>query len=190
MSYDITTATARVPGGSNAALIQTAFDTALAVAERYCDRQFLYAADKATFVHPFASALQLSRYPLEQIVTVTGDNSASITDYHMEAGTGRVVLDSWAHGHQIKIGRQGLIAACVVDLELALWMVFDTIWAQVSSPGGGGAAAGGISSVSIPDVGTLRFDTGATPVSGGAGMGGLIPSMAESILDLYRLKSC
>ena len=191
MSYDITTATARVPGGSNAALIQTAFDTALAVAERYCDRQFLYAADKATFVHPFAPALQLSRYPLEQIVTVTGDNSASITDYHMEAGTGRVVLDSWAHGHQIKVDYAGGYKTLPADLELALWMVFDTIWAQVSSPGGGGgAAAGGISSVSIPDVGTLRFDTGATPVSGGAGMGGLIPSMAESILDLYRLKSC
>lgn len=192
MVWDITAATARVPAGSNAVLIQTAFDMALALAEKYCDRQFLYKAERATFTHPFAPALQLSRYPIEQIVAVTGDNTA-VTGYHMEAGTGRVVLDSWAHGHQISVDYAGGYKTLPADLEFALWSVFDTAWTSVQPGGSASAAAsGGIASVTVPDVGTIRFDTGAggAVASGGAAMGGLIPSTAASILDLYRLRQC
>lgn len=193
MAWDIATATARVPGGSNAVLIQTAFDAALAVAERYCDRQFLYAAERATFTHPFTDGLQLSRYPIEQVVAITGGTGVTIKDYHAEKGTGLIVLDGVTSAHQVQVDYAGGYKNLPADLELALWMVFDAIWAQVSNVGAAAAAgsSGAITSISVPDVGTIRFDNGSAPaVTGGAAMGGLIPGFAASILDLYRLKSC
>ena len=188
MAWDIATATARVPGGSNAALIQTAFDAALAVAERYCDRQFLYAAERATFTHPFTDGLQLSRYPIEQVVAITGGTGVTIKDYHAEKGTGLIVLDGVTSAHQVQVDYAGGYKTLPADLELALWMVFDAIWAQVSNIGAA-AAPSAITSVSIPDVGKITLSDGGAASSGGA-MNGLIPGFASAILDLYRLRQC
>jgi hypothetical protein len=192
MAWDIATATARVPGGSNATLIQTSFDTALAVAERYCNRNFMFTTEIATFTHSIGNKFQLSRYPVEKIISFTTDTGAAVTGFHSQDAVGLVVADASIGAHQVSIGYAAGYRVLPADLELALWMIFDTIWAQVSSPSGGGAA-GNISSVSIPDVGRISFDTGNSSSSGSGASGGafgFIPATAVNLLEPYRRKSC
>jgi hypothetical protein len=59
-------------------------------------------------------------------------------------------------------------------------------------PGGGAgtsAAGQGIESITIPDVGTIRFGGGGSKgVSGGAS--GVLPISSTTILNLYRLEVC
>ena len=76
------------------------------------------------------------------------------------------------------------------DLELALWMIFDQVWATLPGGGAGTSAAGqGIESITIPDVGTIRFGSGgASGAAGGAS--GVLPLSSTTILNLYRLEVC
>jgi len=190
--YDIATATARVPAGSLASLVQVSFDAALGVAERYCDRKFLFAHETVVVTHLTGNVISIPRYPVEDVYSAYSEQGVSLPDYHLVRNVGHVVFDGLPGGHQIAIEYVGGYKTLPADLELALWMIFDQVWASSSAGAGAGASSGSgaISRITVPDVGSISFDTGASPVSGGAAMGGLIPPMAAGILDLYRREGC
>lgn len=83
------------------------------------------------------------------------------------------------------------------DLEAALWMVFDNVWATTPGwglPAGstGGAGTGAVRSFGIDGM-SISYDTG-TSGSGSVGAGraeawGLLPANAVGILDFYRAES-
>lgn len=171
------------------AFVTAALNASLALAESYCDRKFLYAAERATFNHPRGASLSLPRYPLEQITAVTGDTTGAAIKYHMESGTGLVILDGWAGGHKIAVDYAGGYKTLPDDLLLALWLIFDAVWQSISQVGGAAGALDGVKSLTVVDVGTVSYfeggASGASSAKGGA-MGGAIPPVAAGILNLYR----
>ena len=198
--FDLATAKTRlnIIGATQDAALQACLDTALAVAEKYCDRQFMYAADSASFYYPYQMGLQLTRFPLEQVTSVLGSNGNSYLNFKMNKPTGQVLFAGAIGSDQIDVTYAGGYKTLPADLELALFTVFDNLWQTTpgwGAPAGGGVATAGgaIKSVAIPDVGTIQFDTsgssGAASAAGSFG-GGLIPASAASLLDLYRLEKC
>ena len=201
MAYDLATAKARlnITGATQDAALQACLDTALAIAEKYCDRQFMYAVDLASFYYPYQEGLQLTRFPLEQVTSVLGSNGNSYLNFKMNKPTGQVLFAGAVGSDQIDVTYAGGYKTLPADLEMALFTVFENLW--YATPGWGAPAGGSgvsttgsaIKSVAIPDVGTIQFDTsgssGAASTSGSFG-GGLIPASAASLLDLYRLEQC
>ena len=173
-------------------ILQVALDTALALAETYCNRRFMYATETATFHYPFSQSLQLNRYPLEQVVGIVpvGQVAIGTDQYQVILGAGQIKSLGWLSAKQIDVTYAGGYKTLPADLELALWMIFDSVWALIPGGGAGTSAAGqGIESITIPDVGTIRFGGGgSTGLSGGAS--GVLPISSTTILNLYRLEVC
>ena len=189
MTFDLATAKARlnipVVDVTKDASVQLSLDTALALAETYCNRKFTYAAETATFHYPFAQVLQLSRYPLEQVVSVTSDTTTiERSTYQAVLGAGQVKSSGWMSGNSIDVTYAGGYKILPPDLLLALWGIFDKVWAASS---GGAVGDRIVNSIQIPDVGTVKYEspnaTAAAPV-------GLIPATSVAMLDFYRLEVC
>ena len=191
--FDLATAKTRlgITGTGQDALLQVALDTSMALAERYCDRKFTYAAETVKFMHFAGRTMFLPRYPIEQVLSSTG--LPSETKVHHRLGTIEF------HGEQFiedaSISYAGGYKVLPDDLELGIWMILDQVWPSVNQTGGGSSlAAGGsaITSISVPDVGTLRFDTGGQSGSnvGGLSAVGLIPAISINLLDYYRRRTC
>jgi hypothetical protein len=192
MTYDLATARARVSipdtDTSKDPLLTAALEAALALAESYCDRYFRFKATKERAIHFVGGAAQLKRYPLKQVVAAIADG-VRLEKYHVESETGRVVGDGFLAAHELVIDYEGGYETLPADLELALWLVFDAVW-----PGFNGAGAAssisGVSSISVPDVGTLRFSADSAAGGSGAAEYGLLPLSAVAILNTYRRVLC
>lgn len=188
--FDQATAAARlnITDPSMVAMAGTTIDTALAIAETLCDRKFILADDEETFVHPFAHALLLRRYPIDEVTSISG--LAHSESYHADKPGGLIIIDGRATDHVVTVTYKGGYAVLPADLELALWLIFDTIWPSVS--GQGGAAAGGGAIKAIRSNGaSVEYDTSSSAGGGltSAGAGGL-PGGALSILEKYRRHTC
>jgi hypothetical protein len=196
--FDLLTAHSRLglTDASKDYYVNLGIATALAIAERYCDRHFYQATETEKFYYVSGQALQISRYPLISVTSIKGSDGSSVasSSYKVNMTTGQILFGSWFASQEVDVTYTGGYTALPLDLELALWEVFDAVWAATPGAGavvGGGAATGGISSISVPDVGTLRFDTGKTSSSNSAsGSGGFISDYAIGLLEPYRLKSC
>jgi hypothetical protein len=189
--FDLATANTRLGITGQDAQLQAALNISLAMAERYCDRKFMYAAETVKFYHFAGRTMFLPRYPIEQVFSTTG--LPSETKVHNRLGTVEF------HGEQFiedaSISYAGGYKVLPEDLELALWMIFDQVWPSLNATGGGSslaAGSGAITSISVPDVGTLRFDTGGQSNSAGGGLSavGLIPASSINLLDYYRRRTC
>lgn len=158
--------------------ITLAMSQALALAEKYCDRYFLYKATETRFYWVDGYRFQLARYPLE---TVNPIKEGSFT-VHQEGGWikfGHPIVSK-----ELKIVYAGGYKVLPADLELALWNTFDSTYGAVTA---GAIATGGLKKVSITGVGSLDYDTGsAASTNAGGAFGGLLPAPAQLILDLYR----
>lgn len=198
MTWDLSAGKARlgIAAGDTTkdAFVTAALNGALALAEAYCDRRFMYASESVTFNHPHGMSLSLRRYPLETITAVTGDNASPSIKYHMDVDTGLVILDGWAGGHQITVNYSGGFKALPDDLLLALWLIFDQVYGPISQVGSTGGAAGGGAIRSISSGGSKVDFFEAT--AGGGGSGGLagltstgLPMGAVAILSYYRRES-
>jgi hypothetical protein len=180
--WDLATAKARlnITTTTQDAEVQMILDAALAYAEGICDRQFLYAAQQARFYYVQGSTLQVRRYPIDQVMNISLD-----VDHKVHRTAGRFEFPGWLHSQEVTIDFTGGYKVLPADLELALWMVFDSLWADHSGGAGGGLTAGAVESVTLSQVGTVRFATGASAQVDASAMGG-IPPKAVSILDRYR----
>ncbi len=151
----------------------------LAVVENYLDRKFLYDSEKDIFRHTHGRTLKLRRYPVDAVIKT----SVSIGKHQVHYELGTIQLHGQRIIEQVEVEYTGGYKVLPADLEFALWAVFDQFNAQVA--GSTGLAAGAIESVTVSDVGTVRFAGGATD-SGSAGGVSAIPEMALSLLQPYR----
>jgi hypothetical protein len=202
MAFDLATAKTRlgITGTAQDALITSACNAALAAAENYCDRRFLYKRDSVSFYDARSRKLSLDRYPIVSINTISAKGSGSVLDtstYHVHNWSGMILFHGAPFFDELDIDYNGGYQTLPADLELALWMIFDGVWPIYSSNGGGGAATAGgapgaITSISVPDVGTLRFDNSASNGGGSGANGafGLIPVGAVNFLYAYRRERC
>ena len=172
--------------------LQVGLDTALALAETYCNRKFMFQADSGTFVHDGGHVLQLPRYPIEQITSVSYDTSTAIaTNYHSRNESGQIVFDGYQGGHVITVAYSGGYKVLPADLLLALWGIFGQVYGSMSASGGGAPIGQVVQSITVPDVGTIRYESSGSSTGGaGGGAVGMIPATSVSLLDLYRLMVC
>ena len=184
MAFDL--ATARIRTGTTTdpvdAQMEAILGTAMAIAEKYCSRIFRYVSTIENFKDLASRTVQLSAQPEVSINSVTnGTIVAPIDSYNVDDVTG-VLFGSFFTGKDgISVDYSGGYVTLPLDLELALWGIFDNVYGQMIKTTVT-AAAGGISSVTLADVGTVKYDTGAGASTGGA----FITPTTEAILDLYK----
>jgi len=194
-------------------LITMGMNAALAIAENYCDRYFLYKKDVATFLSPPGPRLQLKRYPIINVEYVGGLDGS--TDNQIDSNAYRVhhihgyltfgqhyhhhnhpTLFPWHFGRDIKVKFDGgyKLDELPADLEIALWGIFSVVWKSLdpNASAANMASPGAISSISIPDVGTVSFGQGgasaSASVAGSAAFSQYGPFF--HLLDGYRDLSC
>ncbi len=230
MTWDLAAARARIglPADDTAqdVNLQAALDTALAVAESYCDRRFLKQEDTQEFTSPIGPTLLVRRWPLDSLATIEPlpplpdpppDPVAVPSTWKMDKKRGIVWIvgqPPWAGGvipavgssppavWPASTGRVGFVLTYTggfeklpADLEAALWMVFDQVWATTPGyglPAGTQANAGGaVKSFGIDGM-RIDYDTATTSGSvgaGGASAWGIVPANAVGILDFYRAET-
>ena len=176
------------------AVIQGVLDAAILIAEGYCRRRFLLRSETETFRYFRGRALPLTRYPIVSVTTLLDDGAAS-SEWEPIRGIGLIEFNRFVNARTITVVYTGGYDAATfpADLAMAIWSIFDGLWAQ--TPGGGiaaggvAASGGGLKSFSIPGVISINYDqSGAASAAGvaGAGAGAVIPPLAHSILNLYR----
>ena len=182
--FDLSTAKTRlsITGTTQDAELQVALDTALAFAEQYCDRYFMYQANETEkFVHARSNTLSLKRYPIEMINSGAGE-------HHYSQDSGVVYLHDNSFQHETTVDYNGGYKTLPLDLEFALWAVFDTVWGQMNNVGGTPSTGGAVKAISSAGQ-RVEFDTSGGSVAGVDAATG-IPSMALSVLNNYVRERC
>lgn len=204
MSFDLATAYTRsglTASAANNLVLNGELDVTLAMVEQYLDRLLLFRRENVQVIHLHANTIQVSRYPIAQVVSVQNANIATISTatavgnvgtYLVHNAVGMIVFDEWtATGRDVRVTYDGGYKVFPADLEWALWQTFDAV--RAAAAGGATVAAGTIESVSITGVGTVRYASGAASAAAVASPGGggssLIPATAFGVLDHYRLKA-
>jgi hypothetical protein len=195
-AFDLAGAKARlnITGTTQDVALQLALDATLAIVETYLDRKLAYATETAKFYYQQGREVLINRYPLDLTVPVTATaaqgGSIASNGFKVHHSSGAIVFGNWAASDELSITYAGGFKVYPPDLLVALWGVFDSVWPTVNGSSGGAStvAAGTIESVSIVDVGTIKFATGAAAASASASAAGagLIPAAYLSILDRYR----
>ena len=192
--FDLATAKARLGiaavDTTKDALLSNAISAALSIAENYCDRKFLYAAESQKFNHFHGVTMSLIRYPLTVVTSVT-KNGAGVSGYKVINSTGQIEFDHHVRHNEVTVQYTGGYTVLPDDLLLALWRIFDAIWSDMP---GGGAAVGAaavdkIKSIEIPDVGRITMDTGGNSSAAGSSSG-LIDNVTAALLSFYRREKC
>jgi hypothetical protein len=197
--FDLVTAKARLNITDNLkdAHGMAILGASLVWAENYCRRKFTISQQSETFNYFVGSTFPLLRYPVRTVAAVRVNGNV-VNDYALMRQIGQVEIQPGFGARKVEIDYVGGYPPdeFPADLELALWTIFDYLWAQ--TPGGGVAAgsvagAGGISKVAITGVGSIEYATGGGGSSVGAASGGGVMSalpLAAGILDLYRREAC
>ncbi len=171
------------------AQITAAKDAAFSLMGNYCDRVFPLAVDeKEVFTHLTGGTIRLKRYPIASVLSIVAADSKAITLYHMEGDTGVIHLDAhWAF-HQVTVTFTGGYdeEALPTDLLMAFYSVFDQEYALAA--GDAVSTGGEIASVTVADVGTIRYNTSAD--EGSSGEGAFLPARAQRILEDYKRYKC
>jgi hypothetical protein len=205
MSFDLKSARVRVglkaDDTSKDPQLISAINAALAVAENYCDRLFVWVdGEVARYYYQASKRYSLKRYPIEEVTEIE-DSDGQFPDYRVHHLLGRVELKNFNYADEIKITYTAGYRVFPADLELALWGIFDATFASIDKAmsgegisGGNAAGYGDISSINIPDVGTVSFASTASSVttsavaSKNALWGRFGPFFM--LLDNYRDHSC
>lgn len=185
MAFDLSTAKLRVglPAGVPEDNIEFALSVALTAAEKYCDRFFLYRDETVWFYYWVGDTLQLPRYPIDQLYSATGLSTSEFELHHLG---GKIKFKKQRSFDEIEINYAGGYKVLPPDLELALFIIFDSVYASLQPGGAHVAGASAITSISIPDVGTIRYsDGGKGSSSSGDGIG-IIPDAAVRLLEPYK----
>ena len=193
--FDLATAKVRLGTTTLGDLdIQRALDQSLAYAEAVMDRKLTKQAMTEYFYPDKAvHTLSLSAYPVDRTVQIKVNDQPF--KGKIDAQRGLIHFEGLHYSHEIKVEYTGGFNPFPADMEGALWSVFDSVAGAMA--GGGSVSGGGdIESISIPDVGTIRFsqgDSGSGGAAGGAGgidpLGAYFPFLT-AIADRYRRVSC
>ncbi len=136
--------------------IQTSLDAALGIVENYLDRKLMRAISTESFFDVIQHTVQLERYPLVRII------SSTVKQDEVDLIKGIVHFSGTAVKHRIDVNYEGgYVAGTLPDALLqGLWQVFNTVYALATSSGGT-VAAGAISKIVIPDVGSVTYSSGS-----------------------------
>lgn len=208
MSYDKAAAKLRLgiqqTDTTKDAIIETSLNAALALAEHYCDRKFFYKIDSAEYEMVNAYTLGLYRFPVSKVELVNKSTKAIISstegkDYTVYNQGGMIEFKGRQYIDHMIIRYAGGYKTLPADLEAAIWGIFDNVWAQTpSNLGGAGGSSnvqsGAIDSITIADVGTVRFNNGGTSstaasLSSRYSANPLIGPWS-TILDVYHRPNC
>jgi hypothetical protein len=129
------------------------------------------------------------------------DSDGSFPDYHVHKLFGRLELKNYNRSDDLYVKYSGGYVVFPADLELALWGIFDATFASIDKAmsgegitGGSGTGYGDISSINIPDVGTVSFASTAssTTTSAVAAQNALWGRFGPffMLLDSYKDHSC
>jgi hypothetical protein len=204
MSFTIEAARKRVgmPSGdtSKDEEISASMSAALAIAENYCDRKFMYREETASFYYDTTGKYSLKRYPITEIINIE-DSDGNIPPYKIHHAVGHILLKNYNFADQLVITYRAGYNPLPADLELALWGIFDAAYASISKAmsgtgmGSSTANVGAISSINIPDVGTVSFNTDAAASTSTNAVAAKTASWGQYgpfflLLDAYKDHSC
>lgn len=203
--------------------LQACMDAALAAAESYCDRRFLLMEDTDEFLRDAGPVLLVRRYPLESIKELQlleplpepPPAPVPVPDsWRMDKKRGMVYMAGGALPAGLGIypvgsspppswpgARPGFALTYTggydplpADLEAALWLIFDALWAETpgwGAAGGSQTGGGAVRSFAIDGM-SISYDTSTDAGSAGAGANkgwGFIPAKAVGVLSFYRAES-
>lgn len=207
MAWDLDTAYARTgltQSPQNDALLTGTMAASLALVEMWLNRKLAFATDvEAVAMAYLPNTLTLRRYPLTKVTSVTYRNDQmdlplGLPDFGnsfpgrfiAEADTGLLYFPGGLSKNEVLVSYEGGYEEFPSDLELALWLVFDQILPSMSGGDGGGSSLGAVESITVPDVGTVRFATSAAISAADGSAGGdynpNIPLTAQALLNPYR----
>lgn len=162
-----------------------ALTLALTTVESALDRDLEYESGVVeTFTH-VSSSMNLKSYPVDTIDSLSIEgNEIDPTAYQVDPLRGLVLLR--CGGRNVTVTYSGGYQTFPVDLDLATQAVAAYLY-PLTLPGGAESLAGPpLQSITVPDVGTMRFETATAAKTQVFGM--LAPQY-QAILDGYRAES-
>ena len=178
--------------GGDDATIQTALDVALQVAENYCDRKFKSATDSEFLATPQGRFINLKRFPITSVTSIKDNNGNTYVendDYVVDKQRGRIVfLNYFNNVKYLSVDYVGGYATLPTDLVEALFGVFSVFYTDMTTPVVVPITdlPAGVSSINIPDVGSVNFSTGAdTPASAPAAVMGIYKTLFQPYRNTY-----
>jgi hypothetical protein len=191
--FDLTTARSRLgllpSDSSQDALITNVLLMAKQFAETYCDRKFDQATETAKFPYFWGATAQVKRYPLKSVDLISGVSNQGLVPFRFDATSGLVMFTHMVSAEELEITYTGGYAPneFPLDLEMALWLLFDVAYQKMSAVYDKDAG-GAVKSIASSGTSVTYFAAGDSGV-GGPGTGiGLADPTVISILDFYRLE--
>lgn len=173
--------------------ITAAFKAALAFVESYLDRKLLLATETEQFVPHGNMSVSLRRYPIIQVQEVVSSFGYAWADGSwrlVNKENGVLYLGPWNGEVMVTYDGGYDEATMPADLMLAILLVFDQVWGQMTTVGGGGATAGQtIKSITSAGATVSYFDPNASSGGGASDASGL-PLGAVGLLSSYRRALC
>lgn len=161
-------------------VLMATMNASLSFVETYLNRKLLYASQEERYYYTGGHSLQLTRFPVDVILSVERDSGVMIDarQFKVNRDAGTLLFKATTYDDEFIVKYTGGYRTLPSDLELVLWEVFDVFW-PLAQPGGGGGggsstvSGGEISAITIPDVGTVRFATSGSSSGGGSASGAL-----------------
>lgn len=157
--------------------------------ETYCGREFDYVVGQTQIVFGPTQTLFLTRFPLEDITTVTDKNSNpfSVNDFVTDNLSGRVIYASngcpWSNTDFVTVTYTGGYVECPADLQAVLLDMVATRYYQrgedITRP---------LKSEKVDGIGSQTYATSAAVLSGQNGFGNWGVEQYAGVLDLYRIE--
>lgn len=167
------------------ALLTSVVNACIATIENYLDRFILFNASEDQFFYTHHQDYALQRYPIENISSIEVDGKPLGVRYKVHQQTGIVKLDHHMFAREIKFSYSGGYRVLPADLELAFWVLFQE-YLGISQGGASSVAAGAIESITVQDVGTIRFNTGNNASQGAISSTSGLPDSVISLINPYR----
>jgi len=162
-------------------LIQGALDAALDLVENYLDRKLEYKEETEHYYDVSQHTLLAKRYPIESVkssTTVLAQIDLLKGIFHFGGGE-RV--------HEVTVVYTGGFKMFPSSLLLALWSVFDTVWADFGAAGSASASTSGgppVKSLKLGELG-ISFGTDSSASSSGSS-GDFFSPVSIALLSPYR----
>lgn len=184
--FDLTTAKTRLNISDNSKdnEITLALSLALSVVEDYLDRRLEYKAETVTLFRNKENIYLLRRYPVEMLGTV---DNGDITKAKISKPHG--ILFFTPSSDEFTLTYSGGYKELPPVIEMVLWQVFDTEYPGIANPGTVAPDTGRqISQISVPDVGTIKYESSGA-ASGVSADFGILSASQAALLDRYRAES-
>jgi len=159
-------------------------DVAISLVEAYLDRGILSDNMNEKFTHVDADSIQLFRYPIVPGSVMMIDPAE--LKFHVDEKNGIIKFDGQIHEHKVTVDYEGGYVGDLmpVVLRTAVLRVFDVLGLDFASKPSSGDV-GGISRISVPDVGTIAYNSKS---SAKEGENDFIDNTTKFLLDPYKRK--